>query len=588
MKTSLRLSVVAAALFAVLALGACDDDDGTGPGNGGNGSQAPAVASVTPVDSLHLNVKFDEFVDRTSAEEESNYTITAAGGGGVSVLAASLFADGQTVALTLDGGMTTQGYVLSVVNVADVNGNAIVEPSEKQFIGSSAGDHTPPQIVLQTPARNATNVSRTQVIQIQFSEPLEPGVFASAFAMDVDGDPVPFTITSTDDLHYTVTPVSVLDANETYHLSLTGIQDAADNLMTDTAWTLRTTANTSGPELVSTSPNRNAANVDPLSLISMTFSESINPTSFNAQIIPGIGSVEPSWTNNNRTVTYDPPSELADDQQYTVTLMPGDVTDVLGNTISEPIVFTFTTATQLETGRISGHVSGDAGSSQAGDPTGANVVLASSDPLSGGDFTVLGVTTVATNNTYTFNNVPAGTYYPFVVMDSNDDGLTDPLTGDAVGAFGADIGAGDVAPEGVVVAEGEQVSAINFELHDPSAITGAVVYSGVNTGEVLVGLFPAAGFNPATSVAVATVPATGTGTLAFNINTLTAEDFPEGNYVVAAFMDVNGNDVYDAGVDPYGVYGGTSYDAIDVSDGEDTSSVNVTLFDPLVSATRRK
>lgn len=582
MKTLLRPHIAAAVLIAAMGLIACDDDNGpTGPGD----DSPPAVATVSATDANHINLQFNEAVDRESAEVEANYAIIATNSGDpLPIVNASLKSDQRTVVLTTGEAMAAIGYTVGVDNVVDVRGNAIETAVEKTFNGSTTADNTAPEIVRRAPDQNATNIARTTLIEIDFSEPVSFTTFNTAFALEDDGTPVPVTVTTDDDVHFSVQPTTSLAANTIYSVTLIGVADGAGNIMNDTQWGFKTTGtnDNTGPTLVSTVPTNNATNVATSSTISMTFSEPIDSTSFVPVVDPAIGGAPPVWSNGGRTATFTPEGSLSTDTQYTITLVPGTVADQSGNTNSTLITLVFTTGAALESGRISGSIAGAAAGPGA-DPSGAFVVAASADPLAGGDYVIRGIATVQTNNTYVINRLAAGTYFPFVVMDTNEDGVPNPLLGDAIGAYGANLASGDMDPDSVVVSAGGNVIGINFALHDPTAITGAIQYGGAFAGgsyPLYVGLFNPTGWDPGTSPPVLTVITTWPGTRTYAINSLQVGTIPNGNYLVAAFIDVNSNTLYDEATEPFGVFGGESPDAINIAGGSDAPDTNLFLDDP--------
>lgn len=362
MKTWFRYLAMVAAAATAFAFAACSDDNNNGPT--GPDTTGPAVASVTSVDANHVNVTFSEAVDRTSAEDEGNYSIVETGpspapgvglapGDPVAVTNASLRSDARTVTLTTGVSMATIGYRVIVNNVEDVNGNEVKNGTEKEFAGSSTPDHTAPEIVYKAPATNATDVNRSDPITIYFSEPLATDNFNNSFTLTTTGAPeVPVEITSTDNVHFTVTPTSTLASGKLYTVSLVGVQDITGNTMTNTEWSFHTPTSTDNtpPHLVSSVPANNATSVSTSSTIAMTFSEPVDAESFIAVITPSI-STTPVWSNGGKTVTIAPVEGLAGNQVYTVTILPNGVRDESGNGNTESISVTFTTAGVLQTGR---------------------------------------------------------------------------------------------------------------------------------------------------------------------------------------------------------------------------------------------
>lgn len=596
MKIWIRHSAVIAAAVTAMGLAACSDDN-NGPTGPGTDTTGPTVASVTSVDSRHINIVFNEKVNRTQAETESNYTIVEtspspapgrgvmAPGDPIGVLNASLRSDGKSVTLTTATAMTTTGYRITVNGIDDAKGNTIKDDTQKDFAGTAAADQTAPEIVFQSPASNANNVSSTDSLTFTFSEPLTDGNFDTSFGLRAGVNEVPVTVTSEDNVHFTVHPANPLNAGQLYTMSFIGIQDEAGNVMENSETSFHTsgTTDSTAPSLVSSLPSNNATNVGMSSTIAMTFSEPIDQDAFVASVSPTIGTGEPVFSNGGKTVTFTPADGLGANQQYMVTILPGGVSDMSGNSNDNPITVTFTTGAALQTGSISGNITGDQASANAKNPSGATVMVASADPFgSNGDFTIEGATAAQSDGTFTIPNLAPGTYFPFVLMDSNGDGTLDPLTGDAVGVFGANSGTSNTHMESVVVATNARTG-VNIRLYDPTAITGRINYSGANSAgsyPVFVGLFSPTNFNRNLSVPIIATQSTWSGTGTFVINTLDVGSIPNGKYLIGGFLDVNGNALFDPQTDPFGLVGGGNPKPITLTKGTDANNLTLTLQDP--------
>jgi hypothetical protein len=274
-------------------------------------------------------------------------------------------------------------------------------------------------------------------------------------------------------------------------------------------------------------------------------------------------------------VTFDPVSPLLDDQQYVITFTPGGVFDLVGNSIAGVHTIVFSTGSALETGTISGTVSGYPGS-EASDPTGA-FVFALDRSIFQGDFNILAVTKVAANDTYSLTHLGDGAYYIVAVLALDGDE-------EAMGGYGVNFDGSDLDPDSVVIAGGAHVGDIDFALFDPSTVSGTVTYSGsfAEGAAVYVGLFDAVGFDPQNPGE----PVLGTSaywpTSPDWIMSTLGEPVPMGDYYVGAFLDANINGFYDVGEDPAGLYGGiSSPTSIHLMSGSDFSGLTITLVDPL-------
>lgn len=586
-----KFPLVAAALLA-LALAACSDDS-SGPGGGGTtDTTPPGVTTVTPVDAFHVDVTFNEQVTKSSAEDESHYTLTPVAlsvvsatstKGVIGVSDATLKNDKKTVTLTTSSSMSGLNFDLGITGVSDTHGNDITEGVSKPFTGSDNPDVTAPQIIEKSPAAGATNVPIGTTVTIKFSELLNNTTFTGGVSWTSGAGPVEFSITH-DGTQYTLTPAAALGYNEIQTIGLTGVQDPSGNTLIDTEWSFTTTNVTdhTPPTLVSTSPANLATGVNVEANLSLTFSEAVNQTIFDVQLAPDPGDGVATWSNGGKTVTFDPAVPLLANQQYTLTVYPNGVLDLAGNGIVGLHTVVFTTASSLEVGSIAGTISGDPGS-EAADPTGATLIAADGRPFET-SFNILGSTIVAANNSYTVSHLPDGNYWLLSILDTSGDGHLDPSDGDAIGAYGADFATADLDPDSVVVAAGAHLTGINFTMIDPTALKGTVSYSGVNQGEfpVLVGVFTSAGFNP-TDSPVGVADAFGVDH-EWSFNTLD-QPIPDGDYYLGAFMDLDFSG--DPGPnEPSGFYGGLpAPTAVHIANGNDISGIVIPISDPLTAAT---
>ena len=595
-----RSAFSASILVVMLALIACSDDGG-GTSGGTPDTTPPAVTSVTPVDQYHIDVGFNENLGRVSAEDEDNYVIIEqtvvltpraqdwpeSPGDTLQVLAASLNSDLRTVSLTT-GAMGVVPYNMSVVGVADASGNAVTNAPVASFTGTADPDVTGPEIVYRSPAPNATGAGIGQPLVVQFSEPVQYNSVNSSLAWVSDGGQGVGTQATTDDLvRFTFSPNDPLENGVLYWVTFSFVEDFAGNTMPVTTWSYTTTSvvDATPPTLVSSVPANHATNVNVNTNLSLTFSEAINQGMILIQLLPDPGEGEVTWSNNGKTLTFDPVLPLLDDQQYNLTIFPGGVLDLAGNGIVLPVTIVFTTGNALATGSFGGTLTGDPGSNYADDPTGALVVAPDGFPFGGGDFNILGTGIVAGNNTYNIANLPNGVYYPISVMNTNGDGEFDPSNGDAIGAFGADLAQGDFEPDSVTITGGAHVGNVNFPLFDPSAITGTVAYSGqfsVGEYQIGVGVFEVVGFDPTLPPAYGAFIYWPYET-AWSFNTLD-DGLADGSYYLGAFLDLNGNFAYDPATEPAGLYGGLQTPtAVTIANGRDVLDIEITMQDPVTS-----
>ena len=568
------------AIGSLLAVISCGSDDPAGDGN--DDTTPPSVSAVAPVDQNHVNITFSEAVTERSAETRENYTLVeaatpfsaahplaAAPGDTLYDLFPVLQADKHTVMIYTLFSMAGTNFNLGVDGVSDVHGNAMTASATKSFAGSSDPDVTPPQIIARAPESGATNVPIGTRVTIHFSEPA--GFMGAAPTWTSPGGPVAYTMYYVNYTTRALVPDHLLEKNALQTITISDVQDGADNVMPDVQWSFKTAAVTESipPTLVSSLPANLATNVSTSSTIKLTFSEPMNRDRFGTQIRPfGNGFGFHDWSDDGKSVSVYT-GFLVDNQQYLFTVTHAE--DLSGNLLGVVSVV-FTTGPKLETGGIAGVVAGDPGSAAA-DPTGA-VVLAEGDSLAA-------IGSVAGNNSYSLTHVGDDTYEVLAILDTDHDGEYNFYYGDALGAYGFNISNPDYA-DSVIISNGTHANGINFPIYDLSAITGTATYDGAADPywEIYTGLFTINDFDPDNPSPIA-VSNTYDYDNKWYFNSL-ADGFPDGDYYVGAFLDID-DDGYVPGYDPVGFYGGAeSPTAVHVANGSDVHRIVIPVSDPVV------
>ena len=590
-----RLWTIAAivVLAAAVMVAGCSDSDSPTDGGGETDTTPPGIAGVTAVDQNHVDVEFNEAVRRESAENPEYYQILevaptlalgSAPGDTIHVGSASLDEDGKTVHLTTFDGMQSAPYELEVFNVRDTAGNVVAGGTMQAFNGNSNPDVTAPTIVDRSPSPGQSNVGTGQAVEVQFSEAMDYASVVGAFSLTYGGGSVPFEVEEQGNARFVFSPLQSLMNSTTYTASIAGTaQDWAGNTVTPTSWNFTTTGTTDNtpPTLVSSSPADGATNVNVSSNIVLTFSEPVQTSNIEVFIAPDPGEGVPTWSNGDRTVTFDPDVDFMDDTQYTLIIIPGGVRDLAGNGNADAISIVFTTGGALESGGFAGVITGP-NSADASGPGGATVIAADRNPFADGDdFGIGAASVVAANGSYTVGNLADGTWWPLAALDTNDDGVIDPGLGDAFGLYGLDFGSMTGEPDTVVVS-GAIVGGINFPLYDAMAIVGTVNYTGSIYNDccyqLFIGAFDVNGFN----INDPGDPDYGTEALwpfepMYSITEFEG-GLADGSYYIGAYLDGNNNFQLDPG-EPMNFYGGATPIAVTVANGSDAFDIDITLSD---------
>jgi hypothetical protein len=109
-----------------------------------------------------LELVFNEPVTQATAEVKSNYNI----GSGITVEAATLDAQGTKVFLKTTTHTAGVNYMVTVLNVRDISGNAITSDNQKTYSATSQ-DILPPQL-------SRADLIDDNTLELTFNEPVEP------------------------------------------------------------------------------------------------------------------------------------------------------------------------------------------------------------------------------------------------------------------------------------------------------------------------------------------------------------------------------------------------------------------------------
>ncbi len=234
-------------------------------------------------------------------------------------------------------------------NAADVSGNS--SSWSTAFKVSGVTDVTGPTVVAATPPNGTTSVPRNAIIRIQLSEPIAP---LSVSATSIQLTPaVPGTVALADTQTVTFSRTALLAASTTYSLTVSGLRDAAGNLMTPYVGTFTTSdsSSASGPTVTAVTPAAGAVDVPVSTPIQLTFSAPVDPatvisTFIYARTPRGVAATTLSQPAPNQ-VTLTPVTPWPAATEITVNVT-GSVRDLAGNSATS-FSSKFTTANTADT-----------------------------------------------------------------------------------------------------------------------------------------------------------------------------------------------------------------------------------------------
>jgi methionine-rich copper-binding protein CopC len=216
--------------------------------------------------------------------------------------------------------------------------------------GNNGGDTTAPTLTSSNPINGASSIAINSTIKLVFSEKMDTASVTVVADPNSDlGDPTWNAAGTTLSLN----PPVNLEVSSAYTLTING-KDVAGNALAETAVQFTTAGDsnpppptdTTAPTIVSSSPDDGNTNVAINANILITFSEAMNPGSVGVSISPSVNLGAAAFKTGNNTVEFNPPSDLAGNTNFTVTVSGKDVA---GNDLTGSSSFSFKTATIADT-----------------------------------------------------------------------------------------------------------------------------------------------------------------------------------------------------------------------------------------------
>ena len=223
----------------------------------------------------------------------------------------------------------------------------------------------PPTITSFTPPDGASGVSVSSAVTVTFNKAIDPTTITSSTfqLLDPSGTPVAATLSyDSSTLRATLQPSAALAVSAMYTAVVRGgttdprIKDASGTpLAANTVWSFATGSSSTPPVILSVTPGSGQIGVSGTTSVSVTFSESIDPTTLTTstfQLIDASNNVvgaSISYNSTTFTAVLQPTSPLNGLATYTAVVRGGTtdprVKDVSGNALPSTVSWLFTTAT---------------------------------------------------------------------------------------------------------------------------------------------------------------------------------------------------------------------------------------------------
>ena len=314
----------------------------------------PTVTLTSPVNNA-TGVNLNHSVAITFSESMDPLTITTSTftlKQGTTNIAGAITYTGRIATFTPTSNLLpSRVYTATIsVGVKDLAGNALANSYSLSFTTGAVLDVTLPTVTSTDPLNNATGVVLNHKVLITFSEAMNPlTITALTFTLKQGTTAVSGSVTYTG-LIATFTPASNLDLNKIYTATVTtGVKDLAGNALANNSvinFTTGSTIDATLPTVTLTDPLNNATNVARDKVVTLTFSEAMDPLTITtstltvkqgAVVVPGLVAY------SGTTATFTPTDLLAAGLVYTAKISTG-AKDLAGNAIASNTEWSFTTA----------------------------------------------------------------------------------------------------------------------------------------------------------------------------------------------------------------------------------------------------
>jgi len=246
--------------------------------------------------------------------------------------------------------------VVVTTQITDLVGHPLDNPGRFTFTTGDTSDVTPPTVVAIDPAPNAVEVPTNTLVQLRFSERLNPlTVTTTTFLVQRASDffPIAGHVTvASDGRSTTFTPSQPLAHSTQYYIQAFGLSDLAGqgtNIISThtyyTPFTTGETADTTPPQVVAVSPPDGTTAVPANAHVVLRLSEPISAVSVQNEVLTvTAGGVTVDGTisldSSRTTLTFTPSAPLASDTTFTVAI--SSLTDLAGQAVL-PFTSHFTT-----------------------------------------------------------------------------------------------------------------------------------------------------------------------------------------------------------------------------------------------------
>jgi hypothetical protein len=239
----------------------------------------------------------------------------------------------------------------------DNEGNALEADYTWKFTTGILSFENLPTVIATDPYNGETNVAINRKITAEFSKSMNPATInATTFKVQQGTNVISGSVSYVDNTA-TFVPASGLANNSPYTVTITtGAKDNSGNAMVNNYnWNFTTgnLSDTTRPFVTATDPASNATDVALSKSITVSFSESMDPSSINSgsyTLREGSNNVSGFVSYSGVYATFNPTNDLVPNAIFTATVK-NTVKDLAGNAIAFEYSWNFTTGSNINNGQ---------------------------------------------------------------------------------------------------------------------------------------------------------------------------------------------------------------------------------------------
>jgi hypothetical protein len=306
-------------------------------------SSAPADEAVDVETNAVVKIRFNKNMDPATVSS-TTFTVME---GTVLVAGTVTYADSVATFTPADDFTASTLFTVTLtVGAKDTDGLPLEADYAFSFTTGVAPDTTAPLVTLTNPLDGVLDVALNQAIIVTFSEKMDASTINANSVLLASGTTVVSGAISYTGMAATFTPTASLQAGVVYTATVTTeVADLSGNAMAAAkVWSFTTDVL---PTASATSPLNNATNVARNKVLSVTFSEAMDGSTFNSSTFTlkqGSILVTGAVAYSGTTATFTPAALLTAGTVYTATVT-SSVKDLGGNALAAAQEWSFTTGT---------------------------------------------------------------------------------------------------------------------------------------------------------------------------------------------------------------------------------------------------